>query len=366
MGPCARSSLELEMPQIQNLNIDSITHLETPHEFVNRLPLTPEMADTVTKGRQEILDIINGVDDRMLLIVGPCSIHDTKAGLEYAQKLAKLAPEIKDRVLVVMRVYFEKPRTTVGWKGLINDPHLNGTFDMATGLEMGRQFLLEVLKLGLPTATEWLDPVTPQYLADAVSWGAIGARTVESQTHRQLASGLSMPIGYKNGTGGSIQIAVDAMLAAQEPHTFLSVEEDGKVSIVKTKGNAGGHVVLRGGSVGPNYDPGSVSRAASALTKAGFEPHIVIDCSHANSGKDHKRQPLVFRDVMHQRLNGTKEIAGMMLESHLNGGAQKATDDPSKLKYGVSITDACVDWDTTESLLREAHAALESEVSALA
>jgi 3-deoxy-7-phosphoheptulonate synthase len=354
------------MPEIRNLNIESITHLETPREFLDRMPITPAIAETVTRGRQEVLNVINGADDRMLMIVGPCSIHDTKAGLEYARKLAALAPEIKDRVLVVMRVYFEKPRTTVGWKGLINDPHLNGTFDMATGLTMAREFLLEVLELGLPTATEWLDPITPQYLADAVCWGAIGARTVESQTHRQLASGLSMPIGYKNGTGGSIQIAVDAMVAAREPHTFLSVEEDGRVSIVKTKGNPGGHVVLRGGSGGPNYDPGAVARASAALTKAGFEPHIVIDCSHANSGKDHRRQPLVFRDVMHQRLTGSREIVGMMLESHLNAGAQKADSDPSKLKYGVSITDACVDWDTTESLLREAHAALESEVGALA
>lgn len=354
------------MAQIKNLNIESITPLESPRQFLDRLPLTEEMAQTVTSGRQEILDVVTGKDDRFLLLVGPCSIHDTKAGLEYAQRLKKLADEVKDSVLVVMRVYFEKPRTTVGWKGLINDPHLDGTFDVATGLTVGREFLLNVLALGLPTATEWLDPITPQYLSDAICWGAIGARTVESQTHRQLASGLSMPIGYKNGTGGSIQIAVDAMVAAQEPHVFLSVEEDGKVSIVKTKGNPGGHVVLRGGSSGPNYDPSAVARASGILKTAGFEPHLVIDCSHANSGKDHRRQPVVFRDVLQQRTTGNRSIVGMMLESHLKGGSQKAGGDPSKLEYGVSITDACVDWENTEQLVKEARAALKKTTAAMA
>ena len=353
------------MSQIQNVNIDSITHLETPKQFVERIPLTAAMVETVTKGRQEVLDVISGKDDRLLLLVGPCSIHDTKAGLEYAERLKLLADEVKDSVLVVMRVYFEKPRTTVGWKGLINDPHLNGTFDVATGLTMAREFLLKVLSLGLPTATEWLDPITPQYLADAVCWGAIGARTVESQTHRQLASGLSMPIGFKNGTGGSMQIAVDAMVAAQEPHVFLSVEEDGKVAIVKTKGNPGVHIVLRGGNSGPNYDPSAVMRATAALKSAGFEPRLVIDCSHANSGKDHRRQPVVFRDVLQQRTTGNRDIVGMMLESHLKAGSQKA-GEPSKLEYGVSITDACVDWESTEQLLREAHAALKKTAGVLA
>ncbi len=354
------------MPQIKNLNIDSITHLETPKQFTDRLPLTPAITKTVTSGRKQIEDIVTGKDDRLLLITGPCSIHDTKAGLEYAERLAELAEEVKDSVLVVMRVYFEKPRTTVGWKGLINDPHLDDTFDVATGLTMAREFLLQVLDLGLPTATEWLDPITPQYLADAVCWGAIGARTVESQTHRQLASGLSMPIGFKNGTGGSIQIAVDAMLAAREPHVFLSVEDDGHVSIVKTNGNEAGHIVLRGGTSGPNYDPTAVAKATGTLKSAEFEPHIVIDCSHANSGKDHKRQPIVFRDVLHQRTSGNSDIAGMMLESHLNAGSQKAGSDLSKLEYGVSITDACVDWDTTAALVREARAALSKTAGALA
>lgn len=353
------------MSQIKNLNIDSFTPLETPKQFTDRLPVTPEISETVTKGRQEILDIVTDKDDRLLLIVGPCSIHDTKAGFEYAERLKALADEVKDTVLVVMRVYFEKPRTTVGWKGLINDPHLNGTFDVATGLTMGREFLLKILELGLPTATEWLDPITPQYLADAVCWGAIGARTVESQTHRQLASGLSMPIGFKNGTGGSIQIAADAMVAAKDPHVFLSVDDDGQVSIIKTNGNDGGHIVLRGGSSGPNYDPTAVARATGILKNAGYEPHLVIDCSHANSGKDHRRQPVVFRDILHQRTSGNKDIAGMMLESHLHAGSQKANGDPSKLEYGVSITDACVDWDTTATLVREARAELSKTAGAL-
>ena len=353
------------MPQIRNLNIESITPLETPGEFVDRLPVESGPANVVARARNAILDILNGDDDRMLMIVGPCSIHDTKAGLEYAKRLKGLAEEVDDRLLVVMRVYFEKPRTTVGWKGLINDPHLNGTFDVAHGLTVARKFLLEVLNLGLPTATEWLDPITPQYLADCVSWGAIGARTVESQTHRQLASGLSMPIGYKNGTGGSIQIAADAMVAAREPHVFLSVGEDGRVSIVKTRGNKGGHVVLRGGSTGANFDSGSVAHASALLVKAGFEPRIIVDCSHANSNKDHRQQPVVFNNVLSQRVSGGEQIIGMMLESHLKEGSQKMTDDGSQLEYGVSITDACVGWETTESLLRDARRALKPRVEAL-
>ena len=357
-------NLEPEMPQLRNLNIESITHLETPRQFLDRLPISADMASTVARGRDEVLDVITGRDDRFLMIVGPCSIHDPVAGLEYASKLKKLADEVSERILIVMRVYFEKPRTTIGWKGLINDPHLNGTFDMATGLTMAREFLLKVLALDLPTATEWLDPITPQYLADCVCWGAIGARTVESQTHRQLASGLSMPIGYKNGTGGSIQIAVDAMVAAREPHTFLSVEEDGRVSIVKTKGNPGGHVVLRGGTTGANFGDEAVKRTSDTLKKAGFEPHIVIDCSHANSNKDHRNQPVVFRNVLGQRLGGNGEIVGVMLESHLKGGNQKL-EDSANLEYGVSITDACVDWETTEELTHEAYAALKPKAGAL-
>lgn len=346
------------MVKIKNLNIESITPLESPIDFVNRLPIDANAATFVAQTRKNILDVIDGKDKRLLIIVGPCSIHDTKAGLEYAERLKDLSEQLSDRMLIIMRVYFEKPRTTVGWKGLINDPNLDNTFDVSSGLSIAREFLLKVLNLGLPTATEWLDPITPQYLADCITWGAIGARTVESQTHRQLASGLSMPIGYKNGTGGSLQIAVDAMVAAREPHVFLSIEEDGRVSIVKTKGNLGGHVVLRGGSSGPNFDAKSVSDVSSLMREAGFRPGIVIDCSHANSNKDHKRQPSVFNNVLSQRKNGNDEIIGVMIESHLNEGNQGMTSDPSKLQYGVSITDACVNWETTEALLREAYGIL--------
>ena len=256
-----------------------------------------------------------------------------------------------------MRVYFEKPRTTVGWKGLINDPNLDGTFDMQTGLTRARGFLIEVLKLGLPAGTEFLDPFTPQYLADLISWGAIGARTTESQTHRQMASGLSMPIGYKNGTGGTLQIAVDAMTAARSPHAFLGIDMDGRASIVNTAGNKAQHLILRGGASRPNYDEESVTMAGSLLEAAGLRPNVVIDCSHANSNKDHNRQPIVFREALRQRNEGNKGLIGVMLESHLNEGNQ-SLGDPKDLKYGVSITDACINWETTEELLREAHAAL--------
>jgi 3-deoxy-7-phosphoheptulonate synthase len=335
-----------------------MTPLEPPDAFVRRLPITDSIAELVYQSREEIKDIISGKDDRMIMLVGPCSIHDEKAGLEYAGRLSRLADRVRDRILIIMRVYFEKPRTTVGWKGFINDPHLNGSFDMATGLARGRQFLLDVLRIGVPAGTEWLDPVTPQYLADVISWGAIGARTVESQTHRQLASGLSMPIGYKNGTGGtqhSIQIAVDAIVAAQAPHTFLSVDGYGRVSIIKTAGNPDGHIILRGGVRGPNYTSENVADAVDRLTRAGVPPYLMIDCSHGNSGKDHRNQPVVFRNVMEQRLGGNRHIVGMMMESHLLEGSQKLSGDPAKLKYGVSITDACIGWEATEDLMVEAY-----------
>jgi len=340
-----------------DIRVTDLKPLNPPRSFVDSLPITPEIAKVVTDARASIEDIEQGRDDRIVMLVGPCSIHDEKAGFEYAEKLAVLAEEVKDTVLVVMRVYFEKPRTTVGWKGLINDPNLDGTFDIQTGLERARAFLLEVLKLGLPAGTEFLDPFTPQYLADLISWGAIGARTTESQTHRQMASGLSMPIGYKNGTGGSLQIAVDAMVAARSPHAFLGIDLDGRASVVNTAGNKAQHLILRGGSGGPNYDEESVILASSLLESAGLRKNIVIDCSHANSNKDHNRQPIVFRDAIAQRTEGNKAVIGLMLESHLNEGNQ-SLGDPAELKYGVSITDACINWKTTEELLREAHAAL--------
>lgn len=352
------------MRQTSNLHIESMTPLEPPDAFVHRFPITEPVADLVFRSREEIKRIISGQDSRMLVLAGPCSIHDEKAGLEYAGRLARLAGRVRDRILIVMRVYFEKPRTTVGWKGFINDPHLNGTFAMAEGLARGRQFLLDVLRVGLPAGTEWLDPVTPQYLADVISWGAIGARTVESQTHRELASGLSMPIGYKNGTGGtqhSIQIGVDAILAAKVTHTFLSVDGYGRVSVIKSTGNPDGHLILRGGVRGPNYAPEHVSDAVERLKKADIPPYLMIDCSHGNSSKDHRNQPLVFRNVMEQRLGGNRHIVAMMLESHLFEGSQKLGASPSSLKYGVSITDACIGWEETEALMMEAYGGLKPQ-----
>ena len=340
-----------------DIRVTDLKPLNSPRSYIDSLPITPEIAKVVIDARAGIEDIEQGRDDRLVMLVGPCSIHDEKAGLEYAQKLAVLAEEVKDTILVVMRVYFEKPRTTVGWKGLINDPNLDGTFDMQTGLERARKFLLDVLSLGLPAGTEFLDPFTPQYLADLISWGAIGARTTESQTHRQMASGLSMPIGYKNGTGGSLQIAVDAMMAARSPHAFLGIDLDGRASVVNTAGNKAQHLILRGGSSGPNYDEEVVTLAMSLLESVGLRKNIVIDCSHANSNKDHNRQPIVFRDTIRQRTDGNTGVIGLMLESHLNEGNQ-SLGDPADLKYGVSITDACINWETTEELLREAHAAL--------
>jgi len=340
-----------------NVRVTNLQPLPSPRSFIDSQPITPEIAKVVTDARAAIENIEQGKDDRLVMLVGPCSIHDEKSGLEYAKKLAVLAEEVKDKILVVMRVYFEKPRTTVGWKGLINDPNLDGTFDMQAGLKRARAFLLEVLGLGLAAGTEFLDPFTPQYLADLISWGAIGARTTESQTHRQMASGLSMPIGYKNGTGGSLQIAVDAMMAARSPHAFLGIDLDGRASVVNTAGNKAQHLILRGGASGPNYDQETVAKASSLLSGAGLKPNVVIDCSHANSNKDHNRQPIVFRDAIRQRTAGNAGVIGLMLESHLNEGNQ-SLGNPADLKYGVSITDACINWATTEELLREAHATL--------
>ena len=347
-----------------DIRVTGIQPLDPPRSYIEAQPITTKIAEVVTEARNTIENIGNRTDKRMVMLVGPCSIHDETAGLEYAKRLAVLAEEVKDSILVVMRVYFEKPRTTVGWKGLLNDPHLDGTFDMQTGLRRARAFLLEVGNLGLPAGTEFLDPFTPQYLADLIAWGAIGARTTESQTHRQMASGLSMPIGYKNGTGGSCQIAVDAMLAARSPHAFLGINLDGRAAVVNTIGNSAQHLILRGGSY-PNYDEESVLSASSLLEIAGLQPNVVIDCSHANSNKDHNRQPIVFREAIRQRVEGNEGVIGLMLESHINEGNQpmgKLAD----LKYGVSITDACINWESTEELLREAHAKLNQKAGALA
>ncbi len=352
--------------RIKNLNVASISPLAPPSEYLAEIPVSKKVEDLVVRSRREITDILNGDDERFVIVTGPCSIHDEVAGKEYAERLAILADELRDSVMIVMRVYFEKPRTTVGWKGLINDPNLDGTCNMAEGLRRARNFLLEVGEIGLPAATEFLDPFTPQYISDLVSWGAIGARTAESQTHRQLASGLSMPIGFKNGTGGSIQLAVDGMIAAQAQHAFLGIDDAGAAAVVQTSGNDATHIVLRGGSDGPNYDAENIANAQKVLADSGMEPNVVVDCSHANCNKDHNLQPVAFRDVIGQRAAGNTGVVGLMLESHLNAGNQSLNGDASTLKYGVSITDPCVDWATTEVLLREAAEVIAGRVAVAA
>jgi 3-deoxy-7-phosphoheptulonate synthase len=352
-------------PKTSNVHVASIKALNPPKDYIEDLPITPQAATLISETRDAIARIVSGDDERYLVLVGPCSIHDEVAGLEYARRLSEIQKAVSDRLLIVMRVYFEKPRTTVGWKGLINDPNLNGTFQIGEGLRRARQFLLDVIELGLPTATEFLDPFTPQYLADLVAWGAIGARTTESQTHRQMASGLSMPVGFKNGTGGSLQIAVDALVAAMSPHAFLGIDMAGHAGVVNTTGNPGGHLILRGGTTGSNYDEQAVARAQDLLRNADIEPNLVIDCSHANSDKDHRNQGKVFREVLRQRVEGNDGVVGVMLESNLNAGNQSLGKDPRELKYGVSITDACVNWEETETLLMEAYGALEPSKSSV-
>tara|TARA_B100000579_G_scaffold167969_1_gene136706 strand:+ start:54300 stop:55343 length:1044 start_codon:yes stop_codon:yes gene_type:complete len=343
------------MTDITNVNIKELSKLPSPDFYIKKFPSSNEQTLLVKESRKVIEDIIEGKDKRLLLLVGPCSIHDTEAGIEYTKKLKLLADKIKDKIFVVMRVYFEKPRTTVGWKGLINDPDLNDTFNIPKGIDIAREFLSEVTKIGLPTATEFLDPFTPQYIGDLVSWGAIGARTAESQTHRQMASGLSMPIGFKNGTGGSVQLAIDGMIACNGEHAFLGIDNEGKTSVVITNGNKANHVILRGGASGTNYDAKSVKEAQEILQKNNLEPNIVVDCSHGNSNKDHNRQPIVFHDVIKQRLSGNDKIIGIMLESNLNPGNQSLGDNVKDLEYGVSITDKCVGWEKTEETIMEAY-----------
>lgn len=346
------------MQRTSDINVLSTHELPSPVELFEELPKSPAQSDFITQSRQDIHRVIFTEDKRFLLIVGPCSIHDLDAGREYARRLAALAAEVSDRIMVVMRVYFEKPRTTVGWKGLIMDPHLDGSHDIATGLRTARKFLREVLDLGLPTATELLDPITPQYISDLISWSAIGARTTESQTHRQMASGLSMPLGFKNGTDGTLGSAVNAIKAASQPQTFLGVNVDGHASAVATAGNPNCHIVLRGGSGGPNYSAADVANTTEALTNAGLQPSVLIDCSHANSAKQPERQPEVMAEVLQQVAAGNDAIIGAMVESNLEAGAQKFPQPKSDLKYGFSITDGCIDWATTEKLIRDTYAAL--------
>ena len=341
--------------KLRDLNISSIRPLLSPSEYEKDIPLTREMANSVKIGRESINAIVNGKDDRLIVIVGPCSIHDTQAATDYAKKLVKLSKVIESKILVVMRVYFEKPRTTLGWKGMVYDPHLNGSFDIEEGLRRARTFLSDITKLGVLSATEFVDPITPQYIADFVSWAAIGARTAESQTHRQMASGLSMAVGIKNGTGGSVQLAVDAIVAVNSKHAFLGVDSKGTASVVMTSGNPYAHLVLRGGANGPNFDKESVEDSIKKLNGSSVNDRIIIDCSHANCQKKFELEPKVFDEVLSQRLSGNKKIVGVMLESNLNSGKQDLDEkNPSSLQYGVSITDPCLGWEETEDMLLDA------------
>jgi 3-deoxy-7-phosphoheptulonate synthase len=351
------------MQRTSDINVVETRALPSPSTLIAELPKTEAQADFVARTRQDIHKIIFTDDRRFLLVVGPCSIHDLDAGRDYAKRLAALSQAVSDRVMIVMRVYFEKPRTTVGWKGLIMDPHLDGTHDIAAGLSLGRQFLREVIDLGLPTATELLDPITPQYIADLVCWSAIGARTAESQTHRQMASGLSMPIGFKNGTDGSIQTAINAIRAAGQPQTFLGINLDGAASAIVTRGNPNGHVVLRGGAAGPNYSKAHIAQTEALLAKAGLIKSILVDCSHDNSEKKPEKQPDVLRELLVQIGAGNTSIMGAMIESNLEAGSQPFPQPKSALKYGVSITDGCIDWKTTEALVKEIHSALAPRFS---
>ena len=339
----------MDRKAVDNINIEQPEILVTPAELKREIPISDKARETIFSGRRAIEKILERKDHRIFVVVGPCSIHDLKAAHEYATKLKALADKVSDTLLIVMRVYFEKPRTTTGWKGLINDPFMNDSFKITDGLNIGRQLLHDVLEIGLPTATEALDPISPQYMQDLIAWSAIGARTTESQTHREMASGLSSSVGFKNGTDGSLTVAINALQSVASPHRFLGINSDGKVSVITTKGNPYAHVVLRGGNGKPNYDSVSVSICEQELSAEGITPNIMVDCSHANSNKDHNLQPLVLDNVANQILEGNTSIVGAMIESHLKAGNQKLSSNPDEMEYGVSVTDACIDWETTES-----------------
>ena len=344
---------------VNDLNIASVQALITPAQLKKDLPLSDQARNSVVNGRQTVRDILDGKDKRLFVVIGPCSIHDPKAAHEYADRLLALREKIQDTLYIIMRVYFEKPRTTVGWKGLINDPDMNDSFDIEKGLHIGRQLLLELNEKGLPCATEALDPNSPQYLQDLIAWSAIGARTTESQTHREMSSGLSSPVGFKNGTDGGLTVATNAMQAVQSGHSFLGLNNDGQVAIIRTSGNPYAHVVLRGGNGKPNYDASSVAQAEGVLNKAKVSNKIMIDASHANSNKDPYLQPLVLQNLTNQIIDGNKTIVGVMVESHLKGGRQDIPKDLNDLVYGQSVTDGCIDWETTEKVLLEMHDALK-------
>lgn len=348
----------MSVAQTENLNIVSFDHMPSPDEIKSRVPLSERAAASVLAGRKALCDILDRRDDRLFVVVGPCSIHDPIAGLDYARRLKKLADEVADTMLLVMRVYFEKPRTATGWKGFINDPFMDDSFRIDVGMERARKFLLDVCEIGLPTGTEALDPIAPQYYGDLITWTAIGARTSESQTHREMASGLSTPVGFKNATDGDLEVAINAIISSSNPHSFLGIDSNGESSITRTRGNAYGHVVLRGGGGRPNYDTVSISLAEKALTKAKLPLNIVVDCSHANSWKNPDFQPLVMKDVVHQIREGNQSIVGLMIESNLVAGNQPIPADLSQLKYGCSVTDACVGWDATEDMIRNSAAVL--------
>ena len=339
----------MDVKPVENINIEQPEILVTPAELKREIPISDKARETNASGRRAIENILARKDHRIFVVVGPCSIHDLKAAHEYAAKLKVLADKVSDTLLIVMRVYFEKPRTTTGWKGLINDPFMNDSFKITDGLHIGRQLLHDILEIGLPTATEALDPISPQYIQDLITWSAIGARTTESQTHREMASGLSSSVGFKNGTDGSLTVAINALQSVASPHRFLGINSDGRVSVITTKGNPYAHVVLRGGNGKPNYDSVSVSICEQELSSEGITPNIMVDCSHANSNKDHNLQPLVLENVANQILEGNTSIIGAMIESHLKGGNQKLSSNPDEMAYGISVTDACIDWDTTEA-----------------
>jgi 3-deoxy-7-phosphoheptulonate synthase len=338
--------------RIENVNIRSIDVLITPDQLKTDIPLSPAAAATVLNGREVVRNILDGKDHRLFLVVGPCSIHDVEAAKDYARRLKVLADEVQDTLYLVMRVYFEKPRTTVGWKGLINDPYMDDSFKIEDGLHIGRKLLVDLNEMGLPCSTEALDPMSPQYLHDLIAWSAIGARTTESQTHREMSSGLSSPVGFKNGTDGGLKVAINALLSVANPHSFLGIDSQGKVAIINTNGNPYGHVVLRGGDGKPNYDSVSVALAERDLEKAKASKNIMIDASHANSNKDPSLQPLVMDNVANQILEGNKSIIGMMIESNLKFGRQDIPKDLTQLVYGQSVTDGCIAWDTTEDAIR--------------